>query len=325
MVSSKLTCAQAREIDLVDYLQRLGYRPQKVRGGEYWYLSPLRVENRPSFKVDRGRNIWYDHGLGRGGTMIDFGLQFHQCSLPELLGILSRENERSFSFHPLPSLSQKDQPAKETRLQILRSEPLQNPSLFPYILHRGISLQTAKKYFEQVSYRVHEKEFSALGFRNNAGGYELRSETFKGSSSPKDSTLIQGGKKGDTLAVFEGVFSFLSYLELKENDSAQLPKKCIAGELLSNEEEVHFLILNSLSFLEKRKETMENYVNINLYLDRDKAGMEATQKALLCDKKYQDKSSLYTGRKDLNDYLVHCLTQKQKRQQKKSNGWKKSL
>ncbi|RYZ25137.1 MAG: DNA primase, partial [Chitinophagaceae bacterium] len=88
-MNTKINCAQARRIDLVDYLQHLGYTPQRVRGREYWYLSPLRVENNASFKVDRQRNIWYDHGLGWGGTMIDFGLHFHHCSLSELLVILN--------------------------------------------------------------------------------------------------------------------------------------------------------------------------------------------------------------------------------------------
>jgi len=30
-----------------------------------------------------------------------------------------------------------------------------------------------------------EKIFKAIGFKNNAGGYELRNEYFKGSSCPK--------------------------------------------------------------------------------------------------------------------------------------------
>ena len=35
------------------------------------------------------------------------------------------------------------------------------------------------------------KKHTAIGFKNNTGGYELRSENFKGSSSPKDVTLIE--------------------------------------------------------------------------------------------------------------------------------------
>ncbi len=44
-----ILCAQANEIDLVDYLQNAGQRPLKIRGNDYWYLSPLREEKTPSF------------------------------------------------------------------------------------------------------------------------------------------------------------------------------------------------------------------------------------------------------------------------------------
>jgi len=44
----------------------------------------------------------------------------------------------------------------------------------------------------------------------------LRNEYFKGSSSPKDVTLIENGAK--TMAVFEGFFNFLSYLTLNSKN-----------------------------------------------------------------------------------------------------------
>jgi hypothetical protein len=59
----KLTMAQAKQTDLVDYLAFLGHRPQKVRNEDYWYLSPLREEKTASFKVNRKKNVWYDHGV----------------------------------------------------------------------------------------------------------------------------------------------------------------------------------------------------------------------------------------------------------------------
>lgn len=52
----------AKQLDLVDYLASLGHQPQKVRNQDHWYLSPLREEKNPSFKVDRRLNVWYDHG-----------------------------------------------------------------------------------------------------------------------------------------------------------------------------------------------------------------------------------------------------------------------
>lgn|SRR5690554_936868 len=84
-----LTVSEAKEIDLVDYLSFLGYKPVKIRNYDYWYLSPLRDEKIPSFKINRKLNRWFDHGLGKGGNLIDFGVEYHRCTVRELLGKLN--------------------------------------------------------------------------------------------------------------------------------------------------------------------------------------------------------------------------------------------
>lgn len=58
---------------------------------------------------------------------------------------------------------------------------------------------------------------------------------------------------------------------------------------------------------------MEKHEKINLYLDRDTAGINSTQTALKWDVKYIDKSDLYKNHKDLNDYLVHQNQQHKQR------------
>jgi DNA primase len=74
-----------KEIDLVEYLSSLGFKPRKVRNEDFWYLSPLREEKEASFKVNRKLNVWYDHGIGKGGNLIDFALLYHHCTLYEFL------------------------------------------------------------------------------------------------------------------------------------------------------------------------------------------------------------------------------------------------
>jgi DNA primase len=63
----------------------LGYNPVKVTNADHWYRSPLREENEPSFKVNRKLNLWFDHGLGKGGNLIDFGILYNNCTASELL------------------------------------------------------------------------------------------------------------------------------------------------------------------------------------------------------------------------------------------------
>jgi hypothetical protein len=90
------TCAAAKKIDLVDYLAGLGYHPQKASHPDYWYLSPFRDEKTVSFKVNRQKNVWYDHALGKGGDLIHFGTLYHNCSLSEFLDRLPESKPARF-------------------------------------------------------------------------------------------------------------------------------------------------------------------------------------------------------------------------------------
>ncbi|HMR81637.1 MAG TPA: DNA primase, partial [Niabella sp.] len=111
-------------------------------------------------------------------------------------------------------------------------KPVTSLALIRYYQSRRISSQIANEYLCEVDYRNNGKLYYALGFKNDAGGYELRNVYYKGSSHPKASTLF---KIGSTfLSVFEGAYDFLSYLTIIANQ-----------EHISSD----FLILNSTSFL----------------------------------------------------------------------------
>jgi hypothetical protein len=85
---------------------------------------------------------------------------------------------------------------------------------------------------------------------------------------------VQPFKKGaNGVAVFEGFFSFLSYISVAQVKAHKLPLALPSGE-------TNYLILNSLAFLEKSRNIMEEHDSIRLYLDRDSAGMKATTGAL---------------------------------------------
>jgi len=280
----KLSCKGARQFDLVDYLASLGHHPQKISNQDYWYLSPLRTERTPSFKVNRRLNSWYDHGIGKGGNLIDFGVLYFNCSVSDLLHRLALRAAPDFSFHP-PTVSADEK--KEDKIVILANRPLNSPALLGYIQKRQIPVEIARHFCEEVDFLLYGKKYTVIGFRNEAGGYELRSEHFKGSSSPKDVTFINNHTQ--QVSVFEGFFSFLSFFSA--TDRAVLPSNC--------------LVLNSLSFLEKSRPLMEQHQTIQLFLDRDTAGINHTQLALKWDNdRYIDRTDFYQGHKDLNDWLV---------------------
>ena len=66
-----------------------------------------------------------------------------------------------------------------------------------------------------------------------------------------------------------------------------------------------WLVLNSVSNVEKAMKALHRYERIECYLDKDEAGRRTFQR--LGDssgEKVIDRSSLYADHKDLNDYLL---------------------
>jgi hypothetical protein len=270
----------------VDYLATLGHHPTKVSHPHYWYKSPLHDERTPSFKVNRQLNKWYDFADGRGGNLVDFGILYHQCGIPELLQRLSGP-EIAAERHVVQAQQLQDTAQKP--IDILSAHGITSYPLIRYLRSRRINEEVADNYCQEVRYQRGDKIFYAIGFKNDCGGYELRNEKYKGGSSPKDITTIDNGAKD--LAVFEGFFDFLSYQTLNRNQGA--PDR-------------NFLILNSTAFFEKSLPFMQGYRHVHLYLDTDPTGEKYTGQALALDKdKFMDERSLYHGHKDLNDWLMH--------------------
>jgi hypothetical protein len=295
----KLSCAQAKQIDLVDYLASLGHNPHKVNRDDYWYLSPFRDEKTPSFKVNRKLNVWFDFGEGKGGDLINFGTRYLKCTVNELLEKLRGcHPAQTFSFQP-PSQAGEKKDTSTGKILILDDRRLAATPLLQYLQKRCIPVEIAEQFCREVDFLLYEKKYTAIGFKNDSGGYELRNQFFKGSSSPKDITFLNHGQQKN-LAVFEGFFNYLSFHSIRKNHF-----------VLTN-----FLVLNSASFFEKSREKMEAHQEINLFLDTDPAGKKLTQLALQWDKgKYIDRSHLYQNQKDLNEWLVH-----KKHQPKQSHG-----
>ena len=57
-----MTIEEAKQVRIVDFLAQLGQNAKYVKSDQYWYLSPLRDEQSPSFKVNDRVNEWYDFG-----------------------------------------------------------------------------------------------------------------------------------------------------------------------------------------------------------------------------------------------------------------------
>ncbi|MGN6194700.1 MAG: toprim domain-containing protein [Ginsengibacter sp.] len=300
-----MKCEEANQIDMVDHLASLGFHPTVIKGNDYWYLSPFRNEKTASFKIQRSKNVWYDHGIGTGGGLVDFVKQFYHCDASEALqkivsfhapiNFKNSVDKSPLNLHENSLMNYKD--ARETGIKIIAAnEPIMEPWLCRYLKQRRIEKFIANKYCHEVQFVNGEKEkiFNAIGFKNNAGGYELRNAHFKGSSSPKYISYLDN--KADNLTVFEGFFDFLSYQSLHQNQQ-HFP--------------TNFLVLNSTAFFQKSLPLMEKHDTIHLYLDNDLSGKTCTEIALKISSQFKDESTLYKGYKDLNDWIVNFGKRKQ--------------
>jgi len=162
-----MNCAEANQIDMVDYLNSMGYPPQKISGNDYWYLSPLRSEKHASFKVERNRNVWYDYGISKGGSLIDFMMEMHQCDVREALQKLSffhpqnieKNNPERPRFHLHENSLIHYEDASQTGIRIIAAKhPIDDPLLCRYLRQRNISKNIAEKWCYEVDFTAGEKE-----------------------------------------------------------------------------------------------------------------------------------------------------------------------
>ena len=281
-----------KQQSIVDYLQQQGHSPQPIRGNAYWYCSPLRNEQTASFKVNSERNQWYDFATGEHGDIIDLVCILQHCSIAEAMKhLLSASNTSavnsstpiapSFSFGGtnIPTTS----PAHH--MELVSVKPITHPKLLQYFAERGLKKSDVFSFLWEISYKTSDKTFFALGFANDAGGWELRNPYFKGCMAPKYISTIKG-KDGQRLQIFEGFMGFLSWRKLHPEINADS------------------IVLNSLALLPKIIPLITSYTSIECFLDNDEAGRKAFELLKRSCPHVTDGPVRYQAHKDLNEWLV---------------------
>ncbi|MNL54624.1 hypothetical protein D3C87_1779700 [compost metagenome] len=77
-------------------------------------------------------------------------------------------------------------------------------------------------------------------------------------------------------------------------------------------ESENYMVLNSVAFFSKARPVLESHRQVHLYLDLDQTGKSLTSRALAESDHLTDKSMLYHGFKDLNEYLIAASNQARK-------------
>lgn len=267
-------------ISLVDFLHHLGYEPTGRDSKGLWFYAPYRNERKPSFHVNPRKNVWFDFGSGAGGDI--FTLAGELCNSTDFI----RQAEYIAEKMQMPvSQPYKPEPfIEQPTFEDVKISKLVSPALLRYLANRGIPADIAQRYCVQVDYKLHGKNYYAIGFENSAHGFELRSSFFKGSYPPKHITHIANGNA--RCNVFEGFIDFLSAERLGLNDGNDT------------------VVLNSVANVGKAIPTLAAYPLILCYLDNDTAGRAAVARLRReFGDRVSDKSALYPDHKDLNDYL----------------------
>lgn len=281
-----MNTTQAREVLMEKVLQKQGYFPSKSIGNCNWYISPFRPEKTPSFKLDLRLNRWFDHGEQKGGNVIDYVIYKFNFSVSEALNYLRdyTNDMSSFSFQ-----KQKNKIPIKAKREINPIEkiiPIQHPALIEYLKSRNIHDYGNIERLKEIHYRINNKKYFGIGFKNNSQGWEIRSKYAKICLEKKDVTLINNDSK--TLRIFEGFFDYLSSKQIWN----YLPT-----------EESDYLILNSVALLEKNTSILKNYKTIELFLDNDETGDIYTKLISTQFPGAKDARITYSEYKDLNEFL----------------------
>jgi len=286
-MKTKEQIEQLKAIPITHYLSEQGLQPVKANGAELIYYSPKNEEYTPSFFVNPQKNVFHDYsGVGEQGDIIRLIQYINGCSFMEAivaLEAIKSEKVQSFSF----SGNNLSEAKQSSTVEIVSVQPLKNRALMDYVASRKISQVIAATYLQEIHYRINQKQYYASGFRNDKGGYELRSHYFKGGTSPKWFTYlpVQGSIE---INLFEGVFDFLSCCQFF--NTVRLKNSTI--------------VLNSLSFIKDALPFLVSHNTVNAFLDNDKAGKRALERLANEELKVRDCSNCYPNSKDFNEYLT---------------------
>ena len=277
-----------QQITCIDYLGK----PLKKTAHGYLYRVPWRTDTHPSLSVTANGRGWHDFTTGEHGSIIDLVMRcLNTTDKRRAIAEIEKVSPESFSFSQpiiMDGEKEKEPVSGFTKFDVVK---LQSRGLFAYLYSRKVNIEIAKQFLQEAhySFKGGDGYLYALAYPNNKGGYELRSNFYKGGTTPKGITthwLIDGAP----VVIFEGFFDMLSFATL-------------CGGIKHN-----YLVLNSVVNVDAAIDALTGHGRkIYLCLDNDQAGRTATRQILDTLPDAIDISYRYAGAKDVNDYLCHRL------------------
>jgi len=297
-------CVPTR-LKVADVLVNYGKDVSFTRNG--MIKSPFRDERTPSFHIMPEGYGWVDFGDGTKGGVIDLIMRLENCDRSHALRRIA-EIKNGGCFFVQSNVTVTKRPRQPTCvLKVVSSAPLSDRSLILYAIGRGITEEVLRKYCMEIAVKVRGSQNiqSYIGFPNSTDGYVLRSPKAgrdgKRCTSSAPTYISPDGNQTSSpcsaaTAVFEGFFDFMSFIEMHRAGSGLTPGCDIC-------------VLNSVANLNRALDFILRHQEINLFLDNDKAGREASAAIIQAawtasaDITVLDHSDEYAGYGDLNEFL----------------------
>ena len=228
--------------------------------------------------------------------------------------------------------------AAETATQIIAANSsVSNPALCRYLNEKRISKSLADAYCYEVNFKIENDDelLTTIGFKNNAGGCELRNDCLCLDSPPTCIAYIVNSRT-KTYAQKPPVKSILDDQIVAQNDTKKTDRSdaisdenCTLNKEYKNKKPVavsndffhfltfpaiqqnqkqsltNFLILNTLHLFERSLLLSQKYKQVQLYLRHNvgsKKHIHCTSKRSL---RFISQSNLYKHYVSLNSWLTH--------------------
>ncbi len=283
-----MNCQQANDnISIREILESFSLFPSKENHKTAFYFAIDRDERTPSLSVDYTKNSAFDYGTGKKYDNVSIVQAIKRCSVSEALEYLEH-----FDYSkPIKQYYKDVNQSPKSNYQIVEAKSVEHPSLVQYLKNRKLESQISE--LKEIHYELNRRNYFGIGFKNDSRGYEIRNPHIKICLGKKDITTV--GNDTNTLRIFEGFTDYLSF-------------KIIEQSLEKSSSD--YLILNSVSMINRATDLVKNYPTIELYLDNDKTGNEVTEILNRRFTQAQDCRILYKNHKDLNEFLMSRVMRK---------------
>jgi hypothetical protein len=202
----------------------------------------------------------------------------------ELIGVLS-----SLPKEPVANL-RKDPPvpSKEPVAELINISPLRSIWLDYWLWQHRIPQIVARKYCYEVHYKTGDKQYAAIGFPNQAGGWHLRNRYHTMSIGKTGPTHLAHG--AHQLAVFSDFVDLLTLVSLLGMTNPQLPD---------------LLLLDRADGVGPLRQIEVIYSKVYLFLGTDHKSNRLAEDMLRHSPPCFDQRRLFAGYKSLNDWACH--------------------